>query len=146
VQYILKKSLIGVPETVKRDARYSWGSHDLNGDGIGEAIIYLEGDRLCGTGGCDTTIVIKDDHGLRTLTLIGLTRPPIRVLDSSSRGWKDISVQAPGTGSDVAQDMVLSFDGNTYPDNPSGPPARRASGKETGNVIISPDQERAGLY
>jgi hypothetical protein len=118
---------------------------DLNGDGVPEAIVYLA-NGWCGNGGCNTLILAKDSNSWRVVTNITITRPPIRVLASSSRGWHDIGVWVQGGGIQPGYEAELRFDGHTYPRNPSVPPARRLSEKVAGEVMIPSAQGAEPLY
>jgi hypothetical protein len=57
---------------------------------------------------------------------------PIRLLPTSTRGWRDIGVTVAGGGINPGYMARLRFDGRRYPSNPSVPPAipmRRTTGK-----------------
>lgn len=71
---------------------------DLNDDGIKEAIVYLTGRDLCGSGGCSTLILVPKGSSYKVITRILITRPPIRVLTTKSNGWHDIAVQVGAEG------------------------------------------------
>ena len=72
--------------------RYVAAFRDLNGDGKPEAIVYLIGGEWCGTGGCTTLILEQGGASWRMVTSISITRPPLRVLDGISNGWRSIAV------------------------------------------------------
>lgn len=109
---------------------------DLKGDGTREAIVYLMGDDWCGSGGCTTLILAPQGSSYKVVTKITVTRPPIRVLTTKSNGWHDIAVRVQGGGIARAYEAKLSFDGKTYPRNPSTPPARRLIQKVAGKVVV----------
>ncbi|MGO9084177.1 MAG: YybH family protein [Candidatus Sulfotelmatobacter sp.] len=64
-------------------------------------------------------------------------RPPIRVLETKTNGWHDLSVVVAGGGVLSAYEAKLSFDGTTYPTNPSTPPATRLLETAPGKVVIA---------
>jgi hypothetical protein len=68
------------------------------------------------------------------------------VLNTKSNGWHDISVVVAGGGIQPGYEAVLSFDGKTYPSNPSTPPARRLDGKAEGEIVIPVKVESTPLY
>jgi len=109
---------------------------DLNGDGEKEAIVYLVGQNWCGSGGCPTLVLAPKASSYRVVTRIFITRPPIRVLTTSSNGWRTLTVWVSGGGIQPGYEAELRFDGKTYPMNPSVPPARRLREKVEGEVII----------
>jgi uncharacterized protein YecT (DUF1311 family) len=91
-------------------------------------------------------IVEGNDSSWRVVTKITITEPPIRVLTSTSHGWRDIGVWVHGGGLEPGYEVQLHFDGKTYPTNPSVPPAQPLAGKVAGKVIISESQEGTLLY
>ena len=117
-------------------SRYSAALVDLKGDGTQEAIVYLTGRGWCGSGGCVTLILIPQDSSYKVLTEITITWTPIRVLATKSHGWHDISVWERGGGNVQAYESELSFDGVTYPTNPSVPPARPMTQNTEGEVVV----------
>ena len=119
---------------------------DLNGDGKKEAIVYLIGRAWCGSGGCNTLILARDGASWRVVSHITITRPPIRVLSSTSHGWHDIGVWVKGGGIRPGYEAVLSFNRKTYPENPSVPPARRMSRKVAGEIVIPSVEGGTPLY
>lgn len=109
---------------------------DLRDDGAQEVVVYLIGPEWCGSGGCTTLILAPKDSSYKVITKITISRPPIRVLTSKSNGWHDIAVRVQGGGITRAYEAKLSFNGKTYPRNPSTLPARRLVKKIAGEVIV----------
>jgi DNA-binding protein Fis len=70
----LREPLAGEDKT----ARYVVALVDLEENGTLDAIVYLTGQHLCGSGGCDTLILAPDGASYRVVTDISITRPPIR--------------------------------------------------------------------
>ncbi len=109
---------------------------DLNEDGKNEALVYITDRDWCGTGGCNLLILTREGSSNRIISEASITRPPIRVLERKSHGWRNISVWVVGGGIQPGYEAELRFDGKTYPGNPSGGPARRLRGKAAGRVVI----------
>jgi hypothetical protein len=126
--------------------RYFPAFVDLNGDGIQELIVYVTGERWCGSGGCTTLILAAKDSSYRVVTRVTITRPPIRVLKDASNGWRSIAVWVVGGSSEPGYEAELRFDGRTYPSNPSVPPARRLTGRVAGETVVSSSQDGTPLY
>jgi hypothetical protein len=126
--------------------RYSSALVDLKGDGTKEVILYLSGRMWCGSGGCRMLVLSPEGASYRVVTETTITRLPIRVLNTKSNGWHDISVVVAGGGIQPGYEAVLSFDGKTYPSNPSTPPARRLDGKAEGEIVIPVKVESTPLY
>jgi hypothetical protein len=129
-----------------KTTRYFDALIDLDGDGKKEAIVYLVGRTRCGSGGCPTLVLVRTGVSWKILKYITITRPPIRVLSSTSHGWHDISVLVSGGGILDPYEAELRFDGKGYPGNPSVPPARRLIGRVPGEVVIPSIEGGTPLY
>jgi len=119
---------------------------DLNGDGIEEVIVHIIGRSFCGSGGCNTLILAREGASYKVVSNMTITRPPIRVLRSASHGWRNLSVWVAGGGIRPGYEAELRFDGQTYPRNPSAPPARRLATKTAGEVVIQSADRGTPLY
>ena len=91
---------------------------DLNGDNKKDALVFLVGSYWCGTGGCNMVIFEGVEEGFRLVSEIPLVREPVIVSETSTKGWRDIIVHSSGGGM-KAKNVVLKFNGSSYPDNPS---------------------------
>src|SRR5436305_769943 len=135
------KELIEVIRDLEPEAgdRYFSAYTDLNGDGRKEAVVYLIGPHTCGSGGCHTVIFSPQEKGkgYRLVTVIELTRPPIVAAKSKTKGWRDLIVFVQGGGILEGYNMLLPFDGASYPESPFLDPARRFQGKVHGEVLIT---------
>ncbi len=122
--------------------RYALAWHDLNGDGADEAIVHVVSSWVCGTGGCNTLVLTQAGPMWRKVGDISVSRSPVTVLDSSTEGWKDITVDVSGGGmpSGIA---LLKFDGEAYPSNPTIAPAEPAEAR--GEVLIAEEPELVEL-
>jgi hypothetical protein len=141
LQDYLKSAGVGDDETTK----YSASFVNLSGEGKEDVVVYLTGQSWCGSGGCTTLILAPRDSSYRVVTKITITRPPIRVLATRSNGWHDISVRVQGGGIQPGYEALLSFDGKSYPRNPSTPPARRLTEKVSGEVLVPATTEGGPL-
>ncbi|MGB5310748.1 MAG: hypothetical protein WBN38_01685, partial [Polyangiales bacterium] len=88
---------------------------DLDDDQVSEWIVHLAGPSVCGTGGCNTLVFTEVDGGLRLVTRISVTRPPIAVAETRTNGWRDLVVHVAGGGALPGYDARLRYDGSTYP-------------------------------
>jgi hypothetical protein len=140
------QSYVGVPTDENIATRYSATFVDLRDDGTQEIIVYLTSDGWCGTGGCTTLILAPEGTSYRIVTTITVVRLPIRVLATKSNGWHDISVVTRINGIEPTYEAILSFDGKSYPSNPSMPPARRLDGKVEGQIVMPVTAEDKPLY
>jgi len=102
---------------------YKFAEVDLNGDGWPDFIVYLTDEHFCGSGGCNLYVLSPVSGGYRLMMRATIVQLPIRLLPSSSHGWRDIGVTVSGGGIDHPYEAVLKYDGHRYPSNPSMPPA-----------------------
>ncbi len=108
---------------------------DLNGDGKDEAVVYVMGPDWCGSGGCNALALTPDGSTYKVVMDASVSQLPISLLPEKSHGWRDLGVSIGGGGgeSGVAE---MKFDGKTYPDNPTVPPAKLLKGDGGGTVLI----------
>jgi len=109
---------------------------DLNRDGREEVLVYMRGRQWCGSGGCTTLILSRGMDSWKVVSKIPVTRPPIKVLSSTSNGWHDVGVTVGGGGIQTSYEVRLRFDGHTYPQNPTASPAGRSAGTLKGDAVI----------
>jgi hypothetical protein len=129
-----------------RSTRYSAASVDLSGHGKPEVIVYLTGKAWCGTGGCLMLILAPEDSSYRVIARVTVARTPVRVLDQTSDGWRNLGVWVEGGGVEPGYEAELRFDGKTYPPNPSSPSVHPAGAGATGRVVLSTSQRGEPLY
>lgn len=91
---------------------------DLNDDGVPEEVVYLTSPGYCGTGGCTLLILQRSPSGLQLVSRTTIVRPPIRLLPTRTKGWRDLVVKVAGGGGPT-REVRLRFDGGGYPLNPS---------------------------
>lgn len=107
--------------------RTEWA--DVSGDGVADALVYLESATWCGSGGCTLLVfeTITDEEevaelgAFRPAAEISLMNGPVQVVEGAD-GWADLVVTT-GDGTLVS----LRFDGETYPSSPGAGVAVRAS-------------------
>lgn len=111
---------------------YQYAFYDLNQDGIQDAVVMLKGANWCGSGGC-TVLVFQgmsrekfQPHSKMTVTDV-----PIVALNSKTQGWSDLSVYSRGSGQ-----VILKFNGRSYPGNPSLEPKYTGNLQQTGNWVL----------
>ncbi|MGO9324879.1 MAG: hypothetical protein ACLP07_09990 [Terracidiphilus sp.] len=110
-----------------------------------EDVVYITGDLWCGSGGCTLLILEPFDSSFRVVGDVSIVQLPIKLLASKTKGHPDIGVGVQGGGIQPGYEAIPSFDGNTYPGNPSVAPARKASAVR-GKVIIASAQGSVPLY
>jgi hypothetical protein len=143
------QNYLGKPNAaVEREGatRYSSALVDLKDDGTKEVIVYISGRAWCGSGGCVALILAPEGKSYRVVTETTVTRLPIRILSTMSNGWHDIGVVVAGGGIQPGYEAILSFDGKSYPSNPTVPPAHRSSGEIRGEIVLTVTAEEQTLY
>ena len=116
--------------------RYFAASVSLRDDTTLQVIVYLTNDGWCGSVGCTALILEPKDFDFRVVTKITATRLPIRLLSTKTNGWHDLAVHVQGGGVEQAYEVKLSFDGKSYPLDPSVPPAQPVTTEIAGEVIV----------
>ncbi len=87
---------------------------DLNGDGLNDTLVLITDARYCGSGGCLLLVFEGTAGGPKLISKSTITKPPVRVAQQRVLGWRSLLVDSGGTGT-----VMLDFDGNRYPSNPS---------------------------
>jgi hypothetical protein len=108
-------------------------------------VLYVSGQHWCGSGGC--TLLILEPHGtsFRVLGRVSIVQLPVRLLPSTNNGYPDFGVRVKGLGNQAGYEAELSFNGATYPKNPSISPAQHLSRIE-GKEIIATTEHSVLLY
>lgn len=117
--YAVEKALsAGFSASELNEIRYAYKKIDLDGDGILDAIVVLRGSAVCGSGGCQLHILKGVGSGYNSFSEIGPVQGGFSVLESKTKGWRDLVVSIGGGGGESG-DVVLQFDGKKYPENPT---------------------------
>ncbi len=100
--------------------RFTYALVDLDGDGIQDAVVYLNAG--CGSGGCDIRIMKGTKDGFTYVSGSTVTNLPVYVLPSKTNGWRDIAVTT-RVGFMKYGTVILKYNGQGYPLNPSLQPS-----------------------
>ena len=119
----------GLPEAVRQlgtdgTDKYAYSLVDLNKDGRLDAVVLMQGQKWCGTGGCTMVVFAGTNDGFKLISRSTIANQPIVALTHVRHGWRTLVVEAKGRGP-----VLMSFDGKRYPLNPSV--QRKASPKWT---------------
>lgn len=103
-----------------QSSRYSYTRADLNGDGALDALVAMEAPygRWCGEHGCTLLVFKAQGDSFEPIQTIRPVRRPVYLMPLTTLGWRDIVVRVAGRDT-PAKDVVLQFDGGTYPADPS---------------------------
>jgi hypothetical protein len=134
---VLKKFLQSYAKkrALEQELRYFNSFVDLNDDGRKEAVVYLYGPGICGSGGCNTLVLTPYRSSYRVIAGIIISNPPIRVLNTSSPGWRTLAIWERGGGGRSGE-VELPFNGKTYPFSPSNASAQRPAKPTPGETVI----------
>jgi hypothetical protein len=117
--------------------RYLYNRVDLNGDRRPEILLYLYGQTVCGTGGCNLFIFQEmGRENYRLVTQMSLARNPVVVTHNRTRGWNDLVMFVSGGGM-RGQYVTLRFNGQTYPENATDAPRVRANSLLAGTAYLA---------
>jgi hypothetical protein len=131
VHTFLKSYLSGADPATRVAIAFS----DLNGDGMDEAVVYVMGPGWCGTGGCDALALSLKGATYSVVMDASVSQLPISVLPAKSHGWHDLGITIAGGGGEAGV-AEMKFNGKTYPDNPTVPPAKLLKGDGGGKILI----------
>ena len=112
---------------------------DLNGDGIGEALVYFEGDEWCISTGCRLVVFVKGQNGFRQMSEIKRVKLPLVLASTSSEGWRDMIVHS-GNKSIGERLVPLRFKGN-YPANATTVSEKLAALPSGTQVLLSAENQ-----
>lgn len=101
------------------EIRYYYNQFDLNGDKKPEVLVYLFGNAVCGTGGCNALLLRRTTAGYKQVAFFGPVRNPIIVSQNKTNGWNDLIFFNSGGGIVNGYYSVCRFKGKTYPENPT---------------------------
>jgi len=111
---------------------------DLNGDGIKDALLLLQGTAWCGTGGCTLLVFQGARDGFTFISSSSLIRGSLLVSTATTNGWRDLVVDVSGGGM-APKKVALKFNGRTYPLNPSVQPALPKNAACQGETVFQPE-------
>ena len=126
------------------DTNYVAAFADLNGDGRDEALVSLQSGLFCGSGGCALYIYTPAGASWREVAELTIVNAPVRLLNTRSRGWRDLAVHVRGGGMEIPHEARIRFDGRTYASNPSMAP--RLRGRPSGRVLIGDETPSRRLF
>lgn len=118
---------------------------DLNEDNKIDAVVYLKGRKFCGSGGCTLLIISRlSEESWKLISRIPITRPPICMLATKSRGWHDISVWLQGGGIAPGSEGTIKFDGKSYNLQPAVAPDAEERKSPISKILIQDTPKQVG--
>jgi len=109
-------------------------------------VVYLRGSEWCGSGGCGMLVLEESGSFYKVIGDEAVVQLPIRLGDHTSHGMPDLIVHVQGGGLIKGYDAELSFNGRSYPDNPTVSPARKLSKPSSARVLIRQCDPAEPLY
>lgn len=129
---------LGLTAQDEMPTRYRFKQIDLNGDKKPEIVVMVEGGMVCGTGGCQGYVLQKLATGYKKNSAFTLLRTPVFMSAHKTKGWNDLVVSVSGGGVQAGL-RVLAYNGQSYPSNPSLPPAQLLRTKMALTPIFAAD-------
>lgn len=122
------------------NSRYEFTRVDLNRDGRREGLVLMQSphQEWCMEYGCTMFIFQAHEEGFSFLSEISPIRGPMTVAESGTNGWRDIIAYVSGRDSAEARNVALTFDGQSYPQQPAFLPAAAHAPAENEGVKIFP--------
>ncbi len=102
------------------NSAYDFVRVDLNKNGKRDALVLfkLPHSYWCGWDGCGLVVFQARGNGFTPLSTIKGVRGPVYVSQAKHKGWRDIIVRISGA-SVRDKNVILAFDGRSYPDSPA---------------------------
>lgn len=122
------------------NTRYEFTRIDLNNDGRREGLVMMKTPHKfwCEDYGCRMAVFEAHNDGFRLISEIQPARGPLVVLEENDHGWKQIMARVSGRSGWAAKDVVLKFDGRSYPAQPAFQPSMKYSFNDERGVKIFP--------
>ena len=109
---------------------------DLDGDGVGEALVLFEGKDWCKSTGCSLAVFKADARGYKPVFRTVSVKAPVIVTRQESQGWREMVVGSGGGRAPVRR-VVLRFSGLGYPRNAMLEPEVQSGQPIDGQVAIA---------
>lgn len=109
-------------------------------------VVYITGESFCGSGGCDMLVLESNNDSFKVVSKTTLVRLPIKMLNTTTNDWHDLSVNISGGGTGKPCDVLLPFNGSEYPGNPTVSPSRPLAWGQSAQILIPIDANGALLY
>jgi len=118
----LEKVVSRVLRLAVEDLNYYWYNRvDLDGDGVPEVLLQVQGPFVCGSGGgCPLVVLKKSGNTYTRVATLSPTWMSVVVSDHKTHGWSDLVLWRSSYGNaSPSHYEVAVFDGKTYSRNPS---------------------------
>jgi len=108
---------------------------DLDGDGVGEAVVLFGGEDWCTKAGCSLAVLKSNERGYEPVFRTVRVKPPVIIGRDGNQGWRDLIVM---TGSGAApRRVLLRFTGSGYPRNAMQEPVIPTGAPVDGEIAIA---------
>ena len=91
-------------------------------------------------------VLTREGSSYKLISSIPATRLPIRVLETKSHGWQDLSVMIQGGGILRAYEELVRFDGERYAKTSSDSPESQPRLKRKGKAVLSLKNKEEPLF
>lgn len=117
---------------------YRMVRHDLNKDGRRDALVYIKApfSHWCSFQGCPMLVLKARNDGFNVISKIAPVRGPITIAPSQTNGWDNLIIRVSGRSDQRLKDVLLRYDGASYPSNPEALPEYALSERHVGRRIF----------
>jgi hypothetical protein len=111
---------------------FEYSLTDLGGDGVQDAVVLIEDQHYCGSGGCTLLILKSIGNAFALLSRSTITKRPIRIAMDRHNGRHTLLVDTGSIGA-----VELRFNGSGYPSNPSLQPRASQAAIASSQILIN---------
>ncbi len=122
------------------NSQYQFTRIDLDNDGRRDGLVLMQSPHQawCMEFGCTMFIFHAQDEGFTYLSEVSPVRGPLVVMNSKTNGWRDIAAYVSGRSGWEAKNVMLQYDGRSYPQQPALQPAAAVNFLEADGIKIFP--------
>jgi len=121
----------------RKKGPYQMKGVDLDGDGVGEAVVLFGGEDWCTKAGCSLAILKSNERGYEPVFRTVRVKPPVIIARDGNQGWRDLIVMSGGGGGAPPNRVLLRFTGSGYPRNAMQEPVIPSGAPVDGEIAIA---------
>jgi len=121
----------------RKKGPYQMKGVDLDGDGVGEALVLFGGEDWCTKAGCSLAVLKSNERGYEPVFRTVRVKPPVIIARDGNQGWRDLIVMSGGGGGTPPRRVLLRFTGSGYPRNAMQEPVIPSGAPVDGELAIA---------
>ena len=119
----------------RKKGPYQMKGVDLDGDGVGEALVLFGGEDWCTKAGCSLAVLKSNERGYEPVFRTVRVKAPVIIGRDGNQGWRDLIVMT-GSGN-TPRRVLLRFTGSGYPRNAMQEPVIPSGAPVDGEIAIA---------